>query len=272
MGMYSRLFVLFAGVLLFGQRPAAEVDRLAAIRNLGKAFYENPTTHKESVAEFAKAVAMRPNDARDRLNYGLALLRSGATREGMAELERVQKQDPSLPHTWFNLGIQWKKFGETEKALAQIRKFVELAPGDAPGAYNLGVLLKQNGEMAGAIAAFQKTIALDGRLFGPHFQLFNLYRQAGQAEEGRKELEIFQRLKKEREGDPIPEDLEWSWYSEILDEPAPMAAPSAVKATFTELPTAYGMDAATAQLTAVKEGVLASSSMGAAAGPVCVWE
>jgi tetratricopeptide (TPR) repeat protein len=262
--MYSRLFVLFAGVLLFGQRPAADADRLAAIRNLGKAFYENPTTHKESVAEFAKAVAMRPNDARDRLNYGLALLRSGATREGMAELERVQKQDPSLPHTWFNLGIQWKKFGETEKALAQIRKFVELAPGDAPGAYNLGVLLKQNGDMAGAIAAFQKTIALDGRLFGPHFQLFNLYRQGGQAEEGRKELEIFQRLKKEREGDPIPEDLEWSWYSEILDEPEPMAVASSVKATFADLPTAFAMDAATAQLTAMKDGVLASSSTGAA--------
>jgi tetratricopeptide (TPR) repeat protein len=262
--MYSRLFVLFAGVLLFGQRPAADGDRLAAIRNLGKAFYENPTTHKESVAEFAKAVAMRPNDARDRLNYGLALLRSGATREGMAELERVQKQDPSLPHTWFNLAIQWKKFGETEKALAQIRKFVELAPGDAPGTYNLGVLLKQNGDMAGAIAAFRKTIELDGRLFGPHFQLFNLYRQGGQAEEGRKELEIFQRLKKEREGDPIPEDLEWSWYSEILDEPEPMAVASSVKATFTDLPTAFAMDAATAQLTAVKDGVLAASATGAA--------
>ncbi len=262
--MYSRLFVLFAGVLLFGQRPAADADRLAAIRNLGKAFYENPTTHKESVAEFAKAVAMRPNDARDRLNYGLALLRSGATQEGMAELERVQKQDPSLPHTWFNLGIQWKKFGETEKALAQIRKFVELAPGDAPGTYNLGVLLKQNGDMAGAIAAFRKTIELDGRLFGPHFQLFNLYRQGGQAEEGRKELEIFQRLKKAREGDPIPEDLEWSWYSEILDEPEPMAVASSVKATFTDLPTAFAMDAATAQLTAVKDGVLAASATGAA--------
>lgn len=264
MGMYSRLLVLLGGVLLFGQRPAADVDRLAAIRNLAKAFYENPTTHKESAAEFAKAVAMNPAEARDRLNYGLALLRSGATKEGMAELERVQKQSPALPHTWFNLGIQWKKFGETEKALAQIRKFVELAPGDAPGWYNLGVLLKQNGDTAGAIAAFRKTIELDGRLFGPHFQLFNLYRQSGQGEEGRKELEIFQRLKKDREGDPIPEDLEWSWYSEVLDEPEPVAVASAVKPAFADLPTGFAMDAATAQLAVVKDGVLASSALGAA--------
>jgi len=264
MGMYSRIFFLVAGVLLFGQRNAVDSDRLAAIRNLGKAFYENPTTHREAAAEFAKAVALNPGNARDRLNYGLALLRAGSTREGIAELERVQKQNPAFPHTWFNLGMQWKKFGETEKALAQVRRFVQLAPADPPGHYNLGVLLKQSGDNPGAIAAFRKTIALDGRLFGPHFQLFNLYRQGGQPDEARKELEIFQRLKKEREGDPIPEDLEWSWFSEILDEPEPMPVVSATKATFADSPVDFAMEPQTAQLTAIRDGVLAASKAGVA--------
>jgi tetratricopeptide (TPR) repeat protein len=263
--MCSRLSYLLLGVVLLGQRPEAPADRLAAIRNLGKAFYENPTTHKEAAAEFAKAVAAAPGSARDRLNYGLALLRAGSTKEGMAELERVQKQDPALPHTWFNLAIQWKKFGETEKALGQIRRFVQLAPKDPPGHYNLGVLLKQSGDTAGAIAAFRRTSELDGRLFGPHFQLFNLYRQAGQMETAKKELEIFQRLKKEREGDPIPEDLEWSWYSEILDEPEPAPAVSAVKAAFAaDVAVDVRVDAATADLRVVRDGVLAASKAGVA--------
>ena len=264
MGFYSRLFFVLAGVLLFGQKSVVDSDRLAAIRNLGKAFYENPTTHREAAAEFAKAVVLNPADARDRLNYGLALLRAGSTKEGMAELERVQKQNPALQHTWFNLGIQWKKFGETEKSLAQIRRFVQLAPADPPGHYNLGVLLKQSGDNPGAIASFRKTISLDSRLFGPHFQLFNLYRQGGQADEARKELDIFQRLKKEREGDPIPEDLEWSWFSEILDEPGPMPVASATKATFVDSPVDYAMDPQTAQLTAIRDGVLAASKSGVA--------
>lgn len=264
MGMYSRLIILVAGVLLFAQRPLADTDRLAAIRNLGKAFYENPTTHREAVTEFAKAVAQNPGDARDRLNYGLALLRAGSTKEGMAELERVQKQNSALPHSWFNLAMQWKKFGETDKALAQIRRFVQLAPNDPPGYYNLGVLLKQAGDTTGAIAAFQKTIALDPRLFGPHFQLFNMYRQGGLAEEARKELEIFQRLKKEREGDPIPEDLEWSWFSEILDEPGPMPAISTAQAVFADVPVDFVLDPRTAQLTAIRDGVLAASKAGVA--------
>lgn len=264
MGMYSRLFFIVAGVLLFGQRPAVDLDRLTAIRNLGKAFYENPTTHREAAAEFAKAVALNPNDAKDHLNYGLALLRAGSTKEGIAELERVQKQNPALPHTWFNLAMQWKKFGETEKALVQIRRFVQLAPNDPPGHYNLGVLLKQSGDNPGAITEFRKTIALDARLFGPHFQLFNLYRQGGQADDARKELEIFQRIKKEREGDPIPEDLEWSWFSEILDEPEPMPAVSTKKATFTDSPVDFAMDEPTAQLTAIRDGLLAASKAGVA--------
>lgn len=264
MAMYSRLIFAIAGVLLLAQQPAANAERIHAIRNLGKAFYENPTTHRESVAEFAKAVTLNPTEPKDRLNYGLALLRAGSTREGMAELERVQKQSPALPHTWFNLGIQWKKFGETEKALAQIRRFVQLAPADPPGHYNLGVLLKQSGDAAGAIAAFRQTISLDPRLFGPHFQLFNLYRQSGKPDEARAELEIFQRLKKDREGDPIPEDLEWSWFSEILDEPEPVAAPSQVKATFANTTVAYTLDAATAQLTPIRDGVLAASKNGVA--------
>jgi len=124
MVLSPRLLLMLAGVLLFGQRPAVDLERLTAIRNLGKAFYENPTTHREAVAEFAKAVALNPNDAKDHLNYGLALLRAGSTKEGIAELERVQKQNPAFPHTWFNLAMQWKKFGETEKALVQIRRFV----------------------------------------------------------------------------------------------------------------------------------------------------
>jgi lipoprotein NlpI len=263
--MYSRLFFLLCGALLLGQGGAVDRQRLAAIRNLGKAFYENPTTHKEAVAEFARAVALQPSEPRDRLNYGLALLRSGATREGMAELEKVQKQAPELPHTWFNLGIQWKKFGETDKALAQMRRFVQLAPKDPPGHYNLGVLLKQAGDQPGAIAAFRKTIELDPRLFGPHFQLFNLYRQAGRAEDSKRELALFQQLKKEREGDPIPEDLEWSWYSEILDEPEPMAKPSPVKPVFADTPVAgLTVDPKSAQLQVVKGGLLVSSSAGVA--------
>src|SRR5947199_5026304 len=66
-------------------------------RNLGKAFYENPTTQLQAVAELKAALDLAPDSARERLNYGLALLRAGRTEEGIAELLKVEKQDPSIP-------------------------------------------------------------------------------------------------------------------------------------------------------------------------------
>ena len=74
-------------------------------RNLGKAFYENPATHAEAIAEFKKALDLAPRSAEEKLNYALALLRGGQTAEAVAGLEEVQRLAPTLPHTWFNLGI-----------------------------------------------------------------------------------------------------------------------------------------------------------------------
>jgi len=94
---------------------------LAQHRNLGRAFYENPTTQAEAVVEFKKALDLAPNSVREKLNYGLALLRAGRTQEGVAQLKDVQRRDPKLPHTWFNLGIQYKKTGDTKRGGGAVR-------------------------------------------------------------------------------------------------------------------------------------------------------
>jgi tetratricopeptide (TPR) repeat protein len=210
-----------AGVCAFLLLQAAGPDpideRLARHRNLGKAFYENPTTQNEAVEEFRKALALAPKSARERLNYGLALLRAGKTAEGVAELVAVQKQDSSIPHTWFNLGIAYKKSGEQDKAIAQFEQMVKLVPDDAISHYNLGALYRLAGRMNDAIREFQTAAKLDTTLAAPHFQLFNLLRTSGKMDEAKPELEIFQRLKKQQEGAAIPEDVEWNMFAEVYD-------------------------------------------------------
>ena len=81
--------------LLHGASAARQQqDLLWHYRNLGKAFYENPTTQKEAVDEFKKALDLAPNSARERVNYGLALLRAGQTKEGVAELAQSAEAGP----------------------------------------------------------------------------------------------------------------------------------------------------------------------------------
>lgn len=219
-------------------------------RNLGKAFYENPTTQAEAVEEFRKALGLAPESPRERLNWALALLRAGKTAEGIAELEKVQKQAPELPHTWFNLGIAYKRDGQMEKALAQLQRMVSLAPDDPVSQYQLGTLYKQYGRSEEALRHFEEAARLGPHLAGPRFQLFNAYRQAGRAEDAARALTAFQEIKAAQEGAAIPEDLEWSWYSEILDEiePRAAAAPKAVELKLEPVELAEGLDPATASL------------------------
>jgi tetratricopeptide (TPR) repeat protein len=192
-------------------------DALWHHRNLGKAFYENPTTGLLAVDEFKKALDLAPDSSRERVNYGLALLRAGRTQEGIAELQRAQKQDPSIPHTWFNLGIAFKKDSQYERAIEQFEQMVKLVPDEPISHYNLGYLYKISGKGDAAVVEFELAAKLNPNLAGPHFQLFNSYKEAGRADDAAREQALFQEIRKRNAGAAVPEDLDWSFYAEILD-------------------------------------------------------
>ncbi len=210
-----------AGALLWGwivlAQPAATSDRLARLRNLGKAFYENPTTQNEAVEQFRQALALAPNSARERVNYGLALLRSGKTTEGVRELQAAQKLDRAIPQTWFNLGIAFKREGNLRAALEQFHGMQRLVPNDAATHYQIGSILKAQDQTAAAVKEFETARDLNPRLAAPHFQLYGLYRQLNRPADAAAELRIFQELKKEQEGAAVPEDMEWNAYAEVYD-------------------------------------------------------
>jgi Flp pilus assembly protein TadD len=156
--------VIVAAALLVAAGPPSVEERLARHRNLGKAFYENPTTQTEAVAEFKAALDLAPNSNREKLNYALALLRAGQADKAVPLLQEVQKRDPQIPHTWFNLGIYYKKAGETEQAVAQFERLIALAPNEPIAHYQLGTLYRLQDRTADARAQFERAAALDPQL------------------------------------------------------------------------------------------------------------
>ena len=132
--------------VLLNRTPQTDQSQLWHHRNLGKAFYENPTTQQEAVDEFRKALALAPNSVREQINYGLALLRAGDVTGGVTELQKAQKLDPKLPHTWFNLGIAFKKKGTLDAALAEFEGMVRLVPNEPVTHYQIGSILKYGGD------------------------------------------------------------------------------------------------------------------------------
>ena len=258
--------LLVAAVLLVlaAETPSVE-ERLARHRNLGKAFYENPTTQAEAVAEFRKALDLAPNSVREKLNYGLALLRAGRAEEGVAALKDVQQRDGKLPHTWFNLGVFYKKAGDVPRAIAQFERMEALTPKEPIVRYQLGTLYKLAERTDDARAQFELAANLDPNLAAAHFQLYNMDRQAGRKESAAGQLAAFTRLKKQAEGAVIPEDVDWCVYAEIYDPPAaaaanvPPAAPS-----FEDLKLEGKADPKTA-------GLVAIDSTGAGQPDLLVW-
>ena len=267
----AALALSFALQSVSQQAAPASNDQLTIHRNLGRAFYENPTTSQQAVEEFRAALALAPDSVRERINLGLALLRAGMPEEGIAELERAQQADPSIPHTWFNLGIEFKKAAEYDRAIPQFEQMVRLDPDEPISHYNLGYLYRLNQRTDDAVQQFEEAARLDPNLAGPHFQLYNAYRAAGRAADAARELQTFQALRRSQAGAAIPEDLDWSFYSEVMDVVQPLADPGPPPAElrFADTELAAGFDAASAGLAVIDSNgdaqvdLLAWSSAGA---------
>ncbi len=204
--------------LLSGNSNTVSIhDRLWHHRNLGKAYYENPMTQLQAVDEFKQALALAPSSARDHVNYGLALLRAGSTKEAVVELQRAQKLDPKIPHTWFNLGIAYKGSLDYVQAIQQFEGMLKLVPNEPVTHYNLGIAYRAIGKPELALPHFATAAKLNPNFAAPHFQLYNAYRETGRKEDAARELEQFNEIKKRKAGAAVPEDPDWSYYSEIYD-------------------------------------------------------
>ncbi|MCH8820115.1 MAG: VCBS repeat-containing protein, partial [Acidobacteria bacterium] len=222
-GAVMAVFAVLSAILIHpDQSPPDVSEQLWSHRNLGKAFYENQTTHLLAVEQFRKALELAPDSLRERLNYGLALIKAGQVDEGITELERVQREAPSIPHTWFNLGIIYKQQGQYDRAQEQFERMVRLVANEPISHYNLGVLYRLDGDSEGSMRHFETAARLDPTLAGPHFQLYTAYRVKGQTQQAEQELKIFQEIKKRTANAAVPENLEWSIFAEIYDtlEPA----------------------------------------------------
>jgi tetratricopeptide (TPR) repeat protein len=232
-----------------GTESAAERE-LWRHRNLGKAYYETPTTVTEAPAELKKALDLAPTSFRDRLNYGLALLRAGEQNAAIAELEKAQKQNPDVPHTWFNLGIAYKHMRRYPEAIRQLERMIQLVPDEPVAHYNLGLLYDLTGRSADALQQFEVAAKLAPRLVAPRFQIFNHYRLADDEAATRLAVAEFRRVKEQQKAVDDTEDMEWCFYAELYD---PSQAHPAARDTSPPAPLKFedrklpgGVDAKTA--------------------------
>ena len=110
---------------------------------------------------------------------------------------------------------------------AELHKAIELDPRLGSAYLQLGILYSGQKEFPEAINAFQKAIEVTPLPDEAHYRLAQVYRQTGEAEKARKEMEIFNKVSQQKAEAAERERHEIQQFVYTLkDQNAPSPAPA----------------------------------------------
>ncbi len=114
----------------------------------------------EGMAEYRKALGIKPDFVRATNNLGLALLGQGRYEEAVEQYHKALALDPDYAFGHNNLGLALMYLGRTDEALGHFQKAVDLVPEYVVAHNNLGGALLSMGRVDEAIVQFRKALEL----------------------------------------------------------------------------------------------------------------
>lgn len=106
-------------------------------------------------------VQARSDEAIERNNLGVELLKQRRVDEAILEFQKAIKLNPDYVTARLNLAHLYDLRGRIEEAMAEYRKAIELEPGNLIVRNNLGVLYGKKGLYDEAIGEFEKVLRID---------------------------------------------------------------------------------------------------------------
>jgi tetratricopeptide (TPR) repeat protein len=148
-----------------------------------------------AINEYKKAIAQKPGAAG--LHYALGTLyrEVGRLDEALAEFnQELRITDDPLTYYW--IGDVYLQQNNMDRAQQSLLKALTIQPGLTGAQLDLAKTYQAQGKTAEALKTLQAVIASDPEQQEAHYLLFGLYKEQGQMDQARKELETFQRLKR----------------------------------------------------------------------------
>jgi tetratricopeptide (TPR) repeat protein len=124
-----------------------------------------------ALPEWAKAIAMSPEDARARNNYGQTLARAGKTTDAIAQLQKAVLIKPHYPEAHNNLAIALAGAGRSNEAIDHYRQALDENPGYAEARNNLGRALLEEHRLPEAIEQLEDAVAINPEYAEAHNNL-----------------------------------------------------------------------------------------------------
>ncbi len=164
-----------------------------AFHNRGIAFSRLGAFDK-AIADYYKAIALKPNYADTHSNLGIALLNKGLREQAIAEYQTAIRLKPDFADAHRNLAVALYTSGNFAGALKEYLVVASLRPEDAGAYADLGSAYGAMGDYDKAIENFLTALRLRPDFADAHYNLAVAYSMTGQLEKAREHYEAAYRL------------------------------------------------------------------------------
>jgi tetratricopeptide (TPR) repeat protein len=149
-----------------------------------------------AISEYKKAIAQKPDAAG--LHYALGTLyrEAGRLDDALAEFDAESKISPNDAMTDYLRGDVYLQQNKLDDAQSYLKRALQLQPGLADAQLDLAKTYRSQAKNDDAVTLLKSIIASDPDREDTHYLLFGIYKEQGQMEEARKELKIFEELKR----------------------------------------------------------------------------
>ncbi len=148
----------------------------------------------EVIAHYRKALEIKPGSAIAQNNLGAILVSRGRPAEAVPYYQQALKIDPDYVQARVNLASALATVGRFDEAIAEYRKALGFQPDNATACNNLGAALVHQGRLAEAVPYYQQALKIDPNYLQAHVNLASALAILGRLDEAivqyRKALEI----------------------------------------------------------------------------------
>ena len=166
---------------------AISPDDAKAHNNLGRAL-AGKGDFEQAIVHWQKALEIDPRYWEAHNNLAVALVGKGRVNEAIAHLRQILEANPNYAEVHGNLGRALALKGKPDEAIAEWRKAIELNPNYAQAYNDLGTELSRKGRTDEAMAAWQQATVVNPA-FAPAF--FNLGNALDARDKGKLALEAW---------------------------------------------------------------------------------
>ena len=185
-----------AGTLAKGVELAPDSTKTRFL--LGVSYLQINRDHA-ALEQFRAVEAADPRYPAVHHSIGRAYFRQGRDSQAIEHFKTELAHNPDHDAARFLLGKALVRTGQAEEAVAHLLRLQGKEVGQGQLHYYLGAAYRRQGKRAEALAALQKSIELNPNSYESRYLLARLYLETGQPELARKQMALFEQLRR-REG------------------------------------------------------------------------